>query len=111
MEVLKRVIKKTNSELTEKVAELFKENEAIKEKHEAIKVRNRELIRENMKLYRQLRELRLQLKKFENSGEEQTGLDALANLATTIIEVTDSPTKHTQVRKSARIKATTAKKT
>jgi hypothetical protein len=111
MEVLERVIKKTNSELTEKVAELFKENEAIKEQHKAIKVRNRELIRENMKLYRQLRELRLQLKKFENSGEEQTGLDALANLATTIIEVTDSPTKHTPVRKSARIKATAVKKT
>jgi len=64
-----------------------------------------------MKLYRQLRELRLKLKKFETSGEEQTGLDALENLATTIIEVTDSPARPTQVRKSASIKATAAKKT
>jgi hypothetical protein len=111
MEVLERVIKKANSDLTERVAELTKENEAIKERHDSIKVRNRELIRENMKLYRQLRELRLKLKKFETSGEEQTGLDALANLATTIIEVTDSPARPAQVRKSARIKATAAKKT
>jgi hypothetical protein len=110
MEVLERVIKKANSDLTDKVAELFKENETLKEKHDSIKVRNRELIRENMKLYRQLRELRLKLKKLETSEEEQTGLDTLANLATTIIEVTDSPTKPTQVRKSARIKATAAKK-
>jgi hypothetical protein len=105
MEVLERVIKKANTDLTEKVAEMFKENETLKEKHDSIKVRNRELIRENMKLYRQLRELRLKLKKFETSGEEQTGLDTLANLATTIIEVTDSPAKPTQVRKSARIKS------
>jgi hypothetical protein len=111
MEVLERVIKKANSDLTERVAELIKENEAIKERHDSIKVRNRELIRENMKLYRQLRELRLKLKRFETPGEEQTGLDALANLATTIIEVTDSPARPTQVRNSARIKATAAKKT
>ena len=96
--------------MTEKVAELFKENETLKERHDYIKVRNRELIRENMKLYRQLRELRLKLKKFETSEEKQTGLDTLANLATTIIEVTDSPAKLTQVRKSARIKATASKK-
>jgi hypothetical protein len=110
MEVLERVIKKANADLTEKVAELFKENETLKEKHNSIKGRNKELIRENMKLYRQLRVLRLKLKKFESSEEEQTGLDTLANLATTMIEVTDSPAKSTQIRKSARIKATASKK-
>ena len=101
---------KANADLTEKVAELFKENETLKEKHNSIKGRNRELIRENMKLYRQLRVLRLRLKKFESPEEEQTGLDTLANLATTMIEVTDSPAKSTQIRKSARIKATASKK-
>jgi hypothetical protein len=50
------------------------------------------------------------LKKFETSQEEQTGLDTLANPTTTIIEVTDSPAKPTQVRNSARIKATASKK-
>jgi hypothetical protein len=110
MEVLERVIKKENSDLIEKVVELFKENETLKENHDSIKGRNRELIRENMKLYRQLRELRLKLKKFESAEEEKTGLDTLANLATTIIEVTDSPAKPTQVRQSARIKSTTSKK-
>jgi hypothetical protein len=110
MEVLEKVIKKENSDLTEKVAELFKENETLKEKHDSIKGRNRELIKENMKLYRQLRELRLKLEKFESTEEEKTGLDTLANLATTIIEVTDSPAKTTQVRQSARIKATASKK-
>jgi hypothetical protein len=110
MEVLERVIKKANADLTEKVAELFKENETLKEKHDSIKGRNRELIRENMKLYRQLRVLRLKLKKFESSEEEQTGLDTLANLATTIINVTDSPAQPTEIRRSARIKTTAAMK-
>jgi hypothetical protein len=106
MEVLERVIKKENTDLTERNAELFKENETLKEKHDSIKGRNRELIRENMKLYRQLRVLRLKLKKFESSEEEQTGLDTLANLATTIIDVTDSPAQSTKIRRSARIKTT-----
>jgi len=64
MEVLERVIKKENTDLTEKVAELFKENETLKEKHDSIKDRNIELIRENMKLYRQLRVLSFKLKKY-----------------------------------------------
>jgi hypothetical protein len=59
-----------------------------------------------MKLYRQLRVLRLKLKKFESSGEEQTELDTLANLATTIIDVTDSPAQSIKVRRSAQIKTT-----
>ena len=59
-----------------------------------------------MKLYRQLRTLRLRLKKLESPEEEQTGLDTLANLATTIIDVTDSPAQSAKVRRSARIKTT-----
>jgi hypothetical protein len=110
MEVLERVIKKENTDLTERNAELFKENQTLKEKHNEIKGRNRELIRENMKLYRQLRILRLKLKEFEASEEKQTGLDTLANLATTIIDVTESPTQSAKVRRSARIKTTVAKK-
>jgi len=110
MEVLERVIKKANIELTEKVADLFKENETLKEKHNSIKGRNRELIRENMKLYRQLRVLRLRLKKLESPEEEQTGLDTLANLATTMIDVTDSPAQSTKIRRSARIKTIASQK-
>ena len=110
MEVLERIIKKPNTELTEKVADLFKENETLKEKHDSIKGRNRELIRENMKLYRQLRVLRLRLKKLESPEEEQTGLDTLENLATTIIDVTDSPAQSTKIRRSARIKTTASQK-
>jgi hypothetical protein len=110
MEVLERVIKKANTDLTERVADLFKENETLKEKHLSIKGRNKELIRENMKLYRQLRALRLRLKKLESPEEEQTGLDTLANLATTIIDVTDSPAQSAKVRRSARIKTTVSQK-
>jgi hypothetical protein len=110
MEVLERVIKKANTDLTERNAELFKENQTLKEKHDTIKDRNRELIRENMKLYRQIRILRLKLKEFEAPEEKQTGLDTLANLATTIIDVTDSPTQSAKVRRSARIKTTVSKK-
>ena len=62
MEVLERVIKKENIDLTEINAELFNMNQSLKEKHDKIKDMNRVLIRENMKLYRQLRLLRLKLK-------------------------------------------------
>jgi hypothetical protein len=110
MEVLERVIKKENTDLTERNAELFKENQTLKEKHDSIKGRNRELIRENMKLYRQLRVLRSKLKEFEASEEKQTGLDTLADLATTIIDVTDSPAQSAKVRRSARIKTNAANK-
>jgi hypothetical protein len=110
MEVLERVIKKVNTDLTEKVAELFKENETLKEKHNSIKGRNRELIKENMKLYRQLRVLRLKLKKFEPPEEEQTGLDTLANLATTIMDAPEPSTQPTKIRRSARIKTVASEK-
>jgi hypothetical protein len=62
MEVLERVIKKENTDLTERNEELFNMNQSLKEKHDKIKDRNRVLIRENMKLYKQLRLLRLRLK-------------------------------------------------
>jgi hypothetical protein len=63
-----------------------------------------------MKLYRQLRVLRLKLKKFQSPEEEQTGLDTLANLATTIIDALDSPTQSTKIRRSARIKTIASEK-
>ena len=52
MEVFERVIKKANTNLTERNAEIFKINQTFKEKHDKIKDRNRVLIRENMKMYR-----------------------------------------------------------
>jgi hypothetical protein len=86
MEVLERVIKKENTDLTDRNAELFKMNQTLKDKHDKIKERNKVLIRENMKLYRQLRILRLKLKELQSPEEEQTGLETLANLATTIMD-------------------------
>jgi hypothetical protein len=50
MEVLQRVIKKTNAELTERNVELYNMNQNLKEKHDKIKDMNKVLIRENMKL-------------------------------------------------------------
>jgi hypothetical protein len=110
MEVLERVIKKANTDLTDRNAELFKMNQTLKEKHDKIKDRNRVLIRENMKLYRQLRILRLKLKEFKSPEEEQTGLDTLANLATTIMDTPELPTQPAEVRRSARTRAATSKK-
>jgi hypothetical protein len=110
MEVLERVIKKANTELAERNVELFKENQTLKEKHDTIKDRNRDLIRENMKLYRQLRIMRLKLKEFESPEEKQTGLDTLADLSTTIIDVTEPPTQSTKVRRSARTRTAASKK-
>jgi hypothetical protein len=92
MEVLERVIKKDNIDLTDRNAELFKMNQNLKEKHDKIKDRNRVLIRENMKLYRQLRILRLKLKQFQSPAEETNGLETLANLAMTMMDTPEHPT-------------------
>jgi hypothetical protein len=85
-------------------------NQNLKEKHEKIKDRNRDLIRENMKLYRQLRILRLKLKEFKSPEEEQTRLDTLANLATTIMDAPELPTQPTEVRRSAQTRTAASKK-
>jgi septal ring factor EnvC (AmiA/AmiB activator) len=52
MEVLERVIKNANTDLTKINEKLFKINQTLKENHDKIKDRNKVLIRENMKLYR-----------------------------------------------------------
>jgi hypothetical protein len=109
-EVLERVIKKANADLTDRNAELYKMNQTLKEKHDKIIDRNRVLIRENMKLYRQLRILRLKLKDLESPEEKQTGLDTLANLATTIMDAPELPTQPAKVRRSARTKTAASKK-
>jgi hypothetical protein len=110
MEVLIRVIKKSNTDLTERNAEIFKINQTLKEKHDKIKDRNRVLIRENMKLYRQLRILRLKLKEFQSPGQEKTGLETLANLATTMVDTLEPSTQPVEVRRSARTRAASSKK-
>jgi hypothetical protein len=110
MEVLERVIKKDNADLTGRNAELFKTNQTLKEKHDKIKDRNKVLIRENMKLYRQLRILRLKLKEFQSPAREQTGLDTLANLATTMVDTPEPSTQPVEVRRSARTRAASSNK-
>ena len=92
MEVLERVIKKYNTDLIDRNEEIFKINQTLKEKHDKIKDRNKELIRENMKLYRQLRIMRLKLKEFQSPAHEKTGLDTLANLATTMVDTPEPST-------------------
>jgi hypothetical protein len=99
MEVLERVIKKANTDLTERNAELFKINQMLKEKHDKIKDRNKVLIRENMKLYRQLIILRLKLKEFQSQAQEKTGLESLANLATTMVDTPKPSTKPVEVHR------------
>jgi hypothetical protein len=96
--------------LTERNAELFKINQTLKEKHDKIKDRNRVLIRENMKLYRQLRILRLKLKESQSPAQEQTGLETLANLATTMVDTPEPSTQPVEVRRSARTRDASSKK-
>jgi hypothetical protein len=110
MEVLERVIKKANTDLTERNAELFKINQTLKEKHDKIKDRNKVLIRENMKLYRQLRILRLKLKESQSPAQEKTGLETLANLATTMVDTPEPSTQPVEVRRSARTRAASSKR-
>jgi hypothetical protein len=110
MEVLERVIKKSNTDLIERNVELFTINQTLKEKHDKIKDRNRVLIRENMKLYRQLRIMRLNLKEFQSPAQEKTGLETLANLATTMVDTPEPSTQPVEVRRSARTRAASSKK-
>jgi hypothetical protein len=85
-------------------------NQSLKEKHHKIKNRNRVLIRENMKLYRQLRILRLELKYFQSPTQEKIGLETLANLATTMVDIPQSSTQQVEVRRSARRGAASSKR-
>jgi predicted transcriptional regulator len=101
MEVLERVIKKDNTNLTDRNVELFKINQTLKEKHDKIKYRNRVLIRENMKLYRQLRILSLKLKEFQSPAQEKNGLETLANLATTMVDTPKPSTQPVEICRSA----------
>jgi hypothetical protein len=110
MEVLERVIKKDNIDLTERNAELFKINQNLKEKHDKIKDRNKVLIRENMKLYKQLRILRLKLKESQSPTQEQTSLETLDNLATTMLDTLEPSIQPVEVRRSARTRAASSKK-
>jgi hypothetical protein len=52
----------------------------------------------------------LKLKEFKSPEEEQTGLDTLANLATTIMDTPDPPTQPVEVRRLAQTMAATSKK-
>jgi hypothetical protein len=110
MEVLERVIKKANTDLTERNADLFKINQSLKEKHDKIKDRNRVLIRENMKLYMQLRILRLKLKNSQSTTQEKTGLETLSNLATTMVDLPESSTQQLEVRRSTRTRVASSKR-
>jgi hypothetical protein len=110
MEVLKRVIKKENIELTEINAKLYNMNQSLKEKHDKIKDRNRVLIRENMKLYMQLRLLRLKLKESQPPTQDQTDLDTLAELATTMVDIPQSSTQRIKAPRSVRGRATSSKR-
>jgi hypothetical protein len=75
-------------------------NQSLKEKHDKIKDRNKVLIRENMKLYMQLRILRLKLKDSQSPTQEKTGLETLANLATTMVDIPQSSTQQVEVHRS-----------
>jgi hypothetical protein len=110
MEVLERVIKKENTDLTERNAELFKINQSLKENHDKIKERNRVLIRENMKLYRQLRILRLKLKDSQSPTQEKIGLETLDKLATTMLDTPKPSIQQVEVRRSARTRAASFKR-
>jgi hypothetical protein len=72
-------------------------NQNIKEKHDKIKDRNRVLIRENMKLYRQLRLMRLKIKESQPTTQDHSGLETLAELATSIEKETKPPIQHIEV--------------
>jgi hypothetical protein len=110
MEVLERVIKKYNTDLTERNADLFKINQTFKEKHEKIKDRNRVLIKDNMKLYKQPRILRLKLKESQSLAQEKTGLETLANLATTMVDTPEPSTQPVEVHRYTRTRVSSSKR-
>jgi hypothetical protein len=58
------------------------------------------LIRENMKLYRQLRLMRLKLKEFQPPTQYQTGLESLAELPTSMVDIPQSSTQQVKARRS-----------
>jgi hypothetical protein len=68
------------------------------------------LIRENMKLYRQLKLLRLKLKESQPPAQDHTGLETLAELATTMVDIPQSSTQQIKVPSSVRGGETSSKR-
>ena len=71
---------------------------------------NRVLIRENMKLYRQLRLMRLKIKESQPLDHENTKLETLAQVATSIEEEIQDGIHQEEVTSPVREKGTSSKK-
>jgi hypothetical protein len=97
LEVSKKQIKKKNAELDDKNVELYHISQEVMEKHDKTLDRNKLLIKENTKLNRQLKLLRLKMKETQTPTLKRSGLETLAELATSLEKETEPPTQQIEV--------------
>jgi len=99
-----------NAQLIERNMELYDHSKEIIEKHKKTVERNSLLIKENASLYSKLRVLRLKMKESAGTEAKPSGLEALAEIATTFEEEIPVKTHQEHVRRSTRWKGSSSKK-
>jgi hypothetical protein len=93
LEVSEKQIKKKNAELVDKNVELYDISQDVMDKYDKTLDKNKLLMKENTKLNRQLRLLRRKVKETQTPTLEHSGLETLAELATSLEKETEPPTQ------------------
>jgi type I site-specific restriction endonuclease len=97
LEVSEKQIKKKNAELVDKNVELYDISQDVMDKYDKTLDKNKLLMKENTKLNRQLRLLRLKMKETQTPTPKHSGLETLAELATSLEKETEPPTQQIEV--------------
>jgi hypothetical protein len=109
LEVSEKQIKKKNAELVDKNVELYHISQDVMDKYDKTLDKNKLLMKENTKLNRQLRLLRRKVKETQTPTLKHSGLETLAELATSLEKETEPPTQQIEVSSPVR-GATSSKK-
>ena len=90
--------------------ELYDHSKEIMKKHKKIVERNSLLMKENAILYRKLRILKLKMKESAVEVAKPSGLEALAEIATSFEDEIPVKTHQENVRRSTRLKGSSSKR-
>ncbi len=99
-----------NVQLIERNMELYDHSKEIMKKHMETVERNSLLMKENASLYRKIKILKLKMKESAVQVEKPSGLEALAEIATTFEDEIPIKTHQENVRRSTRLKGSSSKR-
>jgi hypothetical protein len=103
-------VKLHNAQLLDRNVELYDKSQEVKQRHEKTIERNKLLMKENASLYRKLRLFRLQLKEQAVPVARPLGLEALAQIATSMEGELQDETHQEEITSLVREKGASSKK-